>query len=136
MSLTDKLLRQAVAEIERLNLELAERKYAEGVSCGYCSHCGSLALGKIERLRAIVDPIEELRGGHADYLTIHVRPNQAVPIYKTSDGQEAVTVVAAWTHWKEKWFWGDTLAEALQAAVTAKRAAEAVAINQGENDEQ
>ncbi len=40
-----------LAEVERLNLELAQGKFREGAVCGYCSHSGSLMLAEVERLK-------------------------------------------------------------------------------------
>ncbi len=63
-----------LAEVERLNLELAQGKFREGAVCGYCSHSGTLMLAEIERLRAIVDQQKEVllqiaktKNGHCDY---------------------------------------------------------------------
>ncbi len=57
------IMAEALDEIERLNLELAQGKYREGAVCGYCSHSGSLMLAKIERLQAIIDKLPKTADG-------------------------------------------------------------------------
>lgn len=112
---------------------------------GNCPHCNSEQIGQlwtcgtfratpdnqtrdcrifqleaeIERLQAIVGPIEELRA--EDYIILHSgTPSE----YKRT--QEAVEVAAEWTNGETEYFHGDTLADALKAAVDAKAAASAV----------
>ena len=52
------------AEIERLSAELAQGKYRQGVSCGYCSHGGAVLLEKIERLQidkqTVIDLVDDV----------------------------------------------------------------------------
>ena len=105
-----------------MNIDTAIQAVRDGFSrtvrqqqcrCRFCEGARELA-NEVERLRAIVDPIEKLReqeGGSV--LIICPNPDFAGP-------NEAVEVCDKWTGWSRRRFTGDTLAEALAAAVKAR----------------
>lgn len=73
---------------------------------------------RVAELKAIVDSIEELR--RDDYIIIHSGTESG---YKPE--YESVEVAAEWTNGETEWFHGDTLADALKAAIEAKAEREA-----------
>ena len=104
---------------------------------GNCPHCNSRRFGqlwacgtfratpdnqtrgcRIFQLEATLDAIEELRA--EDYIIIHSGTQSG---YKYEP--EAVEVAAEWTNGETEWFHGDTMADALNAALEAKAAAQA-----------
>ena len=73
---------------------------------------------EVEWLRAIVEPLNELRDKEVSWVTIpHDNADFGGPC-------NVVDVSGAWTGGRERRFEGDSLADALQSAVAAERAAE------------
>ena len=87
---------------------------------GEIEYLAELQQREIERLQEIVGAIEELRSEEGDSVTI-ISPNANF----NDQPNEAIEVCGDWTNWLDKRFTGETLREALQAAVKAKAAAEA-----------
>lgn len=84
--------------------------------------CGDCVFREIERLQAIVKPLDELRADEGSTVLIpcdNPEPSDPTGCY--------VEVADEWTEWRPRSFAGENLIEALVRAVEAKREAAEVA---------
>ena len=71
---------------------------------------------RVAELEAIVGAIDELRADEGEWVMILCKnPGDSGP-------SQVVKITGDWTNWEPERFGGDTLTEALQAALAAKRA--------------
>lgn len=95
------------AEIERLNLSLAEAKFAEGVVCPYCSHCGNNMMHKIERLKTLFEPFAKVVEGVPDNwpgecrLRIDTRDDGSEYLAYHGDPEEHLGVLPTLDQWRK-----------------------------------